>query len=192
MRSHRDNRARRRAPPQRRTANARSALPRWRWRQRRGRAPACRSGQLGQLQQRRRKRQDEQQRHRQPAEFFGVPPRDLIAHLAHDVIGLRVRRIERAHFSEMAEAGRGLCREGLVCRIDRRPVARLEQPSSRRRQLRSRRRPIARHIQRPSAGNSAARRRWRAPGPRRSARPADGARRGWSAAMRRSCRCTRA
>ena len=51
---------------------------------------------------------------------------DAVAHLAHDEVGLGVRRLERAHLAEVAEAGGGL--DGVLARlaVDAQPVEPLE------------------------------------------------------------------
>ena len=120
-----------------------------------------------------------------------VTPRHLIAHLAHHEVGLGVRRIERPHRAEMAEAGGGFGGAGLR-RRGRSPTSSASSSSQPSDQQHARlpRPPSAVRSRRRRAEASAARRRWPAPAPRRSARPAAGARRGWSAAMRRSFRCT--
>ena len=57
----------------------------------------------------------EGQQQRQPAQPLGVLAGDAVAHLAHDEVGLRVRRLERAHLAEVAEAGGGL--DGVRARL---------------------------------------------------------------------------
>ena len=127
----------------------------------------------------------------QPAQLLGVAPRHLIAHLAHHEVRLGVRRIERPHRAEMAEAGGGFGGVGFLRRVDRGPIEPLQDRAEHQRQRGRDGGPAQVDSRRSRAAASAARRRSPAPAPHRSARPAAGSRRGWSAATRRSCRCTR-
>ena len=63
---------------------------------------------------------------RQAAQPPGVLACDPIAHLAHDEVGLGVRRLEHPHLAEVAEAGGGF--QGVLARlaVDAQPVEPLE------------------------------------------------------------------
>jgi hypothetical protein len=66
--------------------------------------------------------QAEGEEQHQPTQLQRMLARDAIAHLAHDEVGLGMRRLECVHLAEVAEPGRGLGRVGAQLAVDAQPV----------------------------------------------------------------------